>query len=104
MQITTALLFHLLHKRLLCCHTDATEITNQQTRNFCMIPISVKVGIMLPGSDRTNRKPIAYAHPDPLDQGWRTNRTRAIDGTLPNILGTQPITKFTMKHITNERE
>ncbi|GBM80984.1 hypothetical protein AVEN_156799-1 [Araneus ventricosus] len=33
-----------------------------------------------------------------LVQGWRTNGTRAIDGTRHNILGTPPITKFTMKH------
>ncbi|GBN22365.1 hypothetical protein AVEN_186222-1 [Araneus ventricosus] len=31
-------------------------------------------------------------------QGWRTNGTRAIDGTRHIILGTPPITKFTMKY------
>ncbi|GBN47693.1 hypothetical protein AVEN_116320-1 [Araneus ventricosus] len=31
-------------------------------------------------------------------QGWRTNGTRAIDDTRHIILGTPPITKFTMKY------
>ncbi|GBM85007.1 hypothetical protein AVEN_4029-1 [Araneus ventricosus] len=33
-----------------------------------------------------------------LHQGWRTNGTRAMDGTRHNILGTPQITKFTMKY------
>ncbi|GBL88702.1 hypothetical protein AVEN_195678-1 [Araneus ventricosus] len=45
-----------------------------------------------------HRPDCTHGQADPLGQGWRTNGTRAIDGTRHNILGTPPFTKFTMMH------